>query len=252
MPTWIKHKLEFNGEKEKVNLFLKQFESLIKNETTGKIEKNYFDFNTIIPMPEDLSIDNNEKAIIYYATDRCTKNIRDMTNNKYCLYVDGHSILFSAAYYYNCLLTTSNIYSQQDFDDMYNTGKKLCNNIDNYGYSHWYDWCKANWGCKWTSCETQKENNIITFLTSYSVPMKVYDKLSQLCEDAKIAITIKYASEECGLRSGRITGGILANTHYTYPKYSQLGYENYIEVWGKGHNPYLKKVDGKYVITEEK
>lgn len=62
-------------------------------------------------------------------------------------------------------------------------------NLEKYGYTDWYDWCKANWGTKWPASDIliskEKINNIykITFNTAWSPPFPIIEKLGQMYPD---------------------------------------------------------------------
>lgn len=215
MSIWIQQKIKFIGKDDKeLDVFIKRFESNIYDKIDSKEYLNYFDFNKIIPMPDELDINNNEMAIVYYASDRCKLPINKISNNKYCVYVDGQSVLFSAAYYYNLLLTSQ--FSNEEYDKLYKDGKNLCNNIDKYLYAYWYPWCKKNWGCKFNSSNVKKEENIISFETPNSLPLGIYSKLSKLCEENNIGFIMFYSSDEDNDIKGRITGGIFRDEHDIY------------------------------------
>ena len=61
MPNWVRTRLTFNGEKNRVA----EIKELVK--TTGKDDEgkdytNEFDFNKIIPMPEELDIPSSSSG----------------------------------------------------------------------------------------------------------------------------------------------------------------------------------------------
>lgn len=58
-------------------------------------------------------------------------------------------------------------------------GNLCLNNVLKYGYVSWYDWSCANWGTKWDALESEgtPEKGKITFLTAWSEPMNVIEKL---------------------------------------------------------------------------
>lgn len=47
-------------------------------------------------------------------------------------------------------------------------GLKYQSNLEKYGYTTWYDWCRNNWGTKWGCCDFQINDNVITFSTAWA------------------------------------------------------------------------------------
>lgn len=74
-----------------------------------------------------------------------------------------------------------------------------------YGENNWYDWRMANWGCKWNSYgyteETDFTDGKLKFLTAWSAPHPVMEKLSQMYPDIKFEH--EWADEDIGSNCGR-------------------------------------------------
>lgn len=75
-----------------------------------------------------------------------------------------------------------------------------------YGSDNWYDWCIANWGTKWNSYgypEDHQYNNDgkIQFLTAWSAPHPIMEKLSEMYPDIKLEH--EWADEDIGMNCGR-------------------------------------------------
>ena len=80
-----------------------------------------------------------------------------------------------------------------------------------YGYSNWYDWCNANWGTKWNSCEAQSWDEegavVYKFDTAWSAPNRIaiiIDKWikENIHEDIKVDYWI--ANHECELETEKV------------------------------------------------
>ena len=58
-------------------------------------------------------------------------------------------------------------------------GNLCLDNVSKYGCVSWYDWSCKNWGTKWDAVEGQgkPEDGELTFLTAWSEPIKVIEKL---------------------------------------------------------------------------
>lgn len=75
-----------------------------------------------------------------------------------------------------------------------------------YGSDNWYDWCIANWGTKSNSYgypEDHQYNNDgkIQFLTAWSAPHPIMEKLSEMYPDIKLEH--EWADEDIGMNCGR-------------------------------------------------
>jgi hypothetical protein len=56
-------------------------------------------------------------------------------------------------------------------------------NKEKYGFADWYDWSIANWGTKWSDCETELVHHFPTellyrFDTAWSPPIPLIEKMS--------------------------------------------------------------------------
>lgn len=75
-----------------------------------------------------------------------------------------------------------------------------------YGKNNWYDWSVANWGTKWNAygfepdTDHSKEKEI-RFLTAWSAPHPILEKLAKLFPDVKLEH--EWADEDIGMNCGR-------------------------------------------------
>lgn len=67
-------------------------------------------------------------------------------------------------------------------------GNLCLNNILKYGSVNWYDWSCNNWGTKWDAIQEEgsPEDGELIFLTAWSEPIKVIEKLFYKYPNAKI------------------------------------------------------------------
>ena len=74
-----------------------------------------------------------------------------------------------------------------------------------YGRNNWYDWCWDNWGTKWNSYgyteETDLKDGKLTFLTAWSAPHPILQRLSEMYPD--IRFEHEWADEDIGMNCGR-------------------------------------------------
>ena len=74
-----------------------------------------------------------------------------------------------------------------------------------YGENNWYDWRIGNWGTKWNSYgyteNTTFQDGKIKFLTAWSAPHPILQKLSEMFPDVKMEH--EWADEDIGMNCGR-------------------------------------------------
>lgn len=75
-----------------------------------------------------------------------------------------------------------------------------------YGENNWYDWSITNWGTKWNSYgydnfDITENADTISFLTAWSAPHPVLEKLSEMFPAVKISH--EWADEDIGYNCGR-------------------------------------------------
>jgi Ferredoxin-like domain in Api92-like protein len=145
MPNWCTITVIIEGEREED---LSQFATTVGDD---------FDFERIIPMPEELystTADGHHEHRIYYgeSTDqdeleRCRAELDQDPKNR----------------------------AKADQD------KAL---LEKYGAYDWYDWCLMNWGTKWSPSNVNIESNedriTMIFDTAWSFPEPIFQKLSEM------------------------------------------------------------------------
>jgi hypothetical protein len=98
-----------------------------------------------------------------------------------------------------------------------------------YGENNWYDWAVKNWGTKWNSYDYDSEPihdgaNQIEFMTAWSEPMPVIERLSQLFPDAQFRHA--WADEDIGANAGEILYQNGEHIDYDVPsRHSKEAYE---------------------------
>lgn len=214
MPNHITSIITFDGPEEKVKE--------LKNKVTTK--ESIFDFNRIIPMPEELIITNNSYTEFF--SNREKYRLLDLAHifRKECEKFKGTSFKSDAI-------------------------AGLLNYL-NYGYVSWYHWSIDNWGTKWNSYEIEYINdNQVTFQTAWNFPYPVIRKLSELYPE--LTIIAEYYDEDFGYNLGSCTfkegilidGGALEDD-------SQEGYALLWEICPYAED-YLEKIDGKFIRKYE-
>ena len=167
-----------------------------------------FDFNKLIPMPDDLkldagSIEGDSIACYYLSLNDDEKNkLMKLLKSKeasYChnywnKYKDDIKKLENNPKRLNKKINNFNglfdFDKEKQFTSINELGKQYVENIKNYNSPQWYDWCVKNWGTKWNveeDFDIVYDKNIdeydISFQTAWSVPTGIVKRYSELCED---------------------------------------------------------------------
>ena len=76
--------------------------------------------------------------------------------------------------------------------------------LSEYGYTGWYDWSLANWGCKWNAYDVDviEENHIYDFCTAWSPPIEWFNNLAEVLRDKGIYVNIQINFAEPGIGFG--------------------------------------------------
>jgi hypothetical protein len=158
------------------------------------VEKIPFDFNSIVPMPESLNVENGTQSSL------------------------GYTVLFGSDSQINSVLSFPWIISEgittrtQLLEFVTRTrpeslilGKQLRENELLFGSQTWYDWRIKNWGTKWDASDISIENIkvltkvakvLICFKTAWSPPNPVILAASEKFPN----LTFKMDYFECGMQ----------------------------------------------------
>lgn len=199
MPNHVTNIVTFKGDENRIREIL---ESIMDKE----LGIGSFDFDKVIPMPETLNIPAGSE------TDRGMKLYMEFVET----YFRGRELSGRALPNEELL----NIPEKSEVDyldarkdivkETFSLGKKAFQNKIKYGCATWYDWCIENWGTKWNSygyedLNSSDEDFSIRFLTAWSAPHPVLDKLAQMYPD--IEIVHEWADEDIGYNLGRYSYG---------------------------------------------
>lgn len=215
MPNWVRTRLTFNGEQNRVA----EIKELVK--TTGKDNKgkdytNVFDFNNVIPMPEELNIPSSSSGEY---------------GMRYLLLKAKESVLWTE----DDRSFMERMEKQKEehpdcFNDDIELGKKYLSNISKYGHKDWYGFNIAYWGTKWGAYEGEwVSDNCVEFETAWSFAYPIVEKLSQMFPD--VEIEFEYADEDSSYNTGtgKIINGEEIDCEYPYGG-SKRGYEIYLSL----------------------
>ena len=170
------------------------------------------DFNKIIPMPQSLKIESGG------ITDSGLKLYKEFISE--CLFDRKETDVSKISA--EELAESEKAFLKQRSDikaDEWELGKTAWNNIQNYGFPTWYEWCINNWGTKWNAygygenTDYSKCKNL-WFQTAWSAPHPVLQKLSEMYPD--ITFEHEWADEDIGTNCGRkvYSGGECTESYY--------------------------------------
>lgn len=218
MPNWVRTRLTFNGEQNRVA----EIKELVK--TTGKNAQgkytNEFDFNKVIPMPEELNIPSSSSGDL---------------GMRYLLLNAKHPISWTED---DRSFMEHMEKVKEENPDRFNAdielGKKYLSNIPKYGYKDWYTFCYDNWGTKWNASEIEWiADNCVEFETAWSFCFPIVKKLSEMFPD--VAIEFSYADEDCSSNTGT---GTIKNAEEIDCEYPNTGDKRAYEIYLDLHPEY--------------
>jgi len=176
MPNWCNNVLSIQGPK---------IEEVLRA-IAG--ENGAMDLQKIVPMPE--AIKNTKSGMDEEVALSCAKN--DLSHWKDMPWVTNSEIS-----------TTRQIaeHFRVDYDEAVAYGKRLLQNLQQYGATTWYDWCWQNWGCKWNTLNSEavklsETSGRVDFITPWSPPTPAIRALASEFPDHSFTLT--YADFEGG------------------------------------------------------
>lgn len=220
MPNWVRTRLTFNGEQNRVA----EIKELVK--TTGKDDEgkdytNEFDFNKVIPMPKELNIPSSSSGD---------------WGMRYLLLNAKHSISWTEDD--RSFMEHMEKVKEENpdrFNEDIELGKKYLSNIAKYGYKDWYEWSCNNWGTKWNASEIEWiADNCVEFETAWSFCHPIVKKLSEMFPDVEIVFC--FADEDCGSNTG--DGRMIAENETDDTEYPNTGDKRAYEIYLDLHPEY--------------
>lgn len=180
-----------------------------------------FDFNKIIPMPQELKTESagsgyGETALyaIYGETGIYSFTTREKAKAEY------------------------NALPAKEKKEAEARAKFLHENIQKYGAKDWWDWAVKFWGTKWNAYEAyERSKSEIGFFTAWSTPEPIICKLSEMFPDAEFHMA--FADEDMGSNCGYYTYKAGEGSFDIPKEGSDRAMQVAMEVQGSG-NDYIK------------
>ncbi len=249
MPNYMKNKI-MAGRRDIIDSLVEKY--CFRNEN-GEIE---FDFNRLIPMPDDLKIEfssKSEHALSLYMTricpdvdyygdkkDKVSSSAWEKTKNM----IESHMImchdLFDTKDEVADILRK---YKGQE-EELLDLGKRQVENVKNHGALNWYEWAIENWGTKWNSSgfEVSSDGKAILFDTAWDPAVPIFVELTKQNPQYKFALL--YSDEEIGAHTGYMMAQ--AGRVDFEGRFKDMTYDSYklaFDLWG---------CEDEYVYDEEK
>lgn len=192
----------YGDEKEVAKL---REELMQKNVAAGVL-----DFGKLIPMPESLNItcgSATDIGIRLYLSAAAGKEWEALSPYQSEKVSDERLTELEYLYPGKMFKSEEELLKKTEHYDMERLvalGKTAVENKEQYGVETWYDWCIDHWGTKWNAYsiddESVCEENQFRFLTAWSAPHPVIEKLAELYPS--LQIMHQWADEDLGYNIG--------------------------------------------------
>lgn len=233
MPNNVQNKLIVSAQSE---VELTNFLQSIRGKD---VEESVIDFNTIIPMPQDLRdteySSNVVNAIEYFLyKENRTDEVKNFHRYTIDIDIDFMKSLDSK--------------EESKRNEIYNLGKKYVELYEKYGYHNWYDWSKAHWGTKWNAYDSYievdgKTNASIVFTTAWTDVSELMRELAK--QNPNIDFEYMCASEDIGTYCVNAYTSVEGELCVDYLDCdSEEAIQTYCECWGYDFNDFYRDEDG--------
>lgn len=176
MPNHVSFRLEFRSDDNNYEAVKARFEEM-KKLMKGEGDTPQFDFNKLIPMPEELRGSRSPVEIVAEAELEAKKKEVDEYNAK-----------------------PENKNWKREYPITRAIQVSL---LERFGADNWYDWSVENWGTKWNAYEVSWGWGDVYFQCAWSYPEVIFEALSKLFPD--VTIDIEYADEDFGSNCGIVS-----------------------------------------------
>ena len=257
MANWVRNRLTIHGE----NALEVMKSLLVKSEVEGEYD---FDFNKIIPMPDELNIQAS----------RVTKNSAKLFLNSMDEYSEEqikYAKIFKQAYkgeYFTLIgdeakTLMKEVMSCHDIEkegqpllfnnpnEVLDFGKRVLENYVQYGAVDWYDWRCNNWGTKWNAAYTEipcEDTAEVYFDTAWSPVTNLMCELSKQHPECKFEY--EYAEEQAAFLTGKLEFENGKTEGSAFDNYSRQAYETYFRLWGGEDEFTFDEKEGTYKPIE--
>ncbi len=238
MANHVTNVLKFSGNADR-------FQEMLERIQSEEYGRGSIDFNKITPMPESLNIQAGSMTRRGLEAYQGFVEVYTLAGTR-----RGLDLLNIPREREDAFLKVRTDITPEEWA----LGRAAFRNIQQYGAPTWYEWCVQNWGSKWNAdgCNAAPDANTITFLTAWSAPHPILQKLSEMYPD--LVMAHQWADEDIGSNCGQRTyqGGTILDEYY--PDYGKRSVEFACQVMGAAPEDYglvLNRDGTEYVCAEE-
>lgn len=202
-----------------------------KKEKEDHEPEPFFDFNTLIPMPESLNIEEGTDSHIGY--EALTGKVYPGGLRMGPCWLMGWPWLKEAGVIDHATLKA---YVEKERPKALELGAKVKENIEKYGCTSWYEWSVKHWGTKWNSYDCMVlgdpgQPEVLKFETAWSPPIPVMIALSAKFPEAKLHLY--YADEGGGFLGFSVFkgGAIESETNVDWDGEEGVALRKQLGVW---------------------
>lgn len=239
MPNWVRNHLIIHGE----NALEVMKSLLVKSDIDGEYD---FDFNKIIPMPDELNI---QASRVSQKSAKLFLNSMDEYSDEQIKYAKIFKQAYKGDYFMligdEAKTLMKEVMSCHDVEaegnpllfnspnEVLDFGKRVLDNYAQYGAVDWYDWRCRNWGTKWNAASTEipcEGTADVYFDTAWSPVTALMQELSKQHPECKFEY--EYAEEQAGFLTGKLEIENGKTEGNPFGDYSKSAYETYFRLWG--------------------
>lgn len=196
MPNNVTNQITFGSEGAALAAFQRMAHDMrMEGQPLGS-----FDFNKLLPMPEELNIEAGSR------TDRGLRLVREYRHALSDL--ERRRPDLSPADYAEEVRQCEELYQEKRMADpeIWALGEQAYSNVQRFGSSTWYEWCYRNWGTKWNTYgfpPLEKNSDTLVFFTAWNSVPKIITLLSRRYPEQ--TVTYRWADEDVGHNVGELT-----------------------------------------------
>ncbi len=205
MPNWCENRLSVSGPKSVIAEIVK---------AVG-LDRGEFDFNGIVPMPDDLHITKGSATswgedVLYGDWKRVIEIpwIRERFFSAFGTIPEYREEMVAMIERVHGCYEEPGVSAEAIFGLSLHDARQAKLNVDRYGFKDWYEWSVSKWGTKWNGGEVdveslEPERFTIYFSTAWSPPVPIVEAM---CEQfPEIEAEMSYAETGCWF-AGKVYG----------------------------------------------
>lgn len=176
MPNHIQSQVEIKGPADKIKKLIE--DTKIKLDIDA--QENEFDFNAVVPMPEELNItsgSNVDQALVALGEKVSGTAFNTFESFKNMSWWDER---------YPGIDTREKFlaYLEEHDPESVKLGRLAAENIKKYGHKDWYSWRNANWGTKWNAYDVKyiahdDTHLVLEITTAWDTPREIWAALEE-------------------------------------------------------------------------